>query len=283
MLLLTAHHLAVDVVSWHIMLGDLVEAWRCVNVGRGTEDAAGVHLLPSMVRADVATRRRARRCSAARILARAGPRTRSRRWVCGIRTRPATLGPLCGSPGWSPRLRSPSACSPRVTRDAGVREFLLAAATMAIASWRGSRAARSGIGHAGRAGGPWARRRGSRHRHHEHRRVVHQRLPGAARGGRGGGRCRAGRGGSRGGPGAWSSRWSAISVRSRTTVWTTACSVMSTASPSCRAPPNRRSSSAIWVGWTSAVSPINRGRYSPGRTSMRFRMIPSRICRCVLP
>lgn len=33
MLLITAHHLAVDVVSWHIMLGDLAEAWRSVTSG----------------------------------------------------------------------------------------------------------------------------------------------------------------------------------------------------------------------------------------------------------
>ena len=33
MLLITAHHLAVDVVSWHIMLGDIAEAWRSVQSG----------------------------------------------------------------------------------------------------------------------------------------------------------------------------------------------------------------------------------------------------------
>src|SRR5262249_45793964 len=32
-LLLTAHHLTVDVVSWHIMLGDIAAAWRCVDAG----------------------------------------------------------------------------------------------------------------------------------------------------------------------------------------------------------------------------------------------------------
>src|SRR5262249_33162218 len=32
-LLLTAHHLAVDVVSWHIMLGGLAEAWRSAQSG----------------------------------------------------------------------------------------------------------------------------------------------------------------------------------------------------------------------------------------------------------
>ena len=48
-LLLTAHHLAVDVVSWHIMLGDIAEAWRSLKCGRGAEDAAGVHFLPAVV------------------------------------------------------------------------------------------------------------------------------------------------------------------------------------------------------------------------------------------
>jgi len=65
-------------------------------------------------------------------------------------------------------------------------------------------------------------------------------------------------------PGAsrdWSSRWSAISVRSRMTVWTTACSVMSTASPSCRALRTQIQFSYLGRLDLGGVT-INRGPYS---------------------
>ena len=49
-LLITAHHLAVDVVSWHIILGDIIEAWRSARmVEAPTKDTARVHFLPPMV------------------------------------------------------------------------------------------------------------------------------------------------------------------------------------------------------------------------------------------
>jgi len=97
-LLLTAHHLAVDVVSWHIMLGDLIRGValrerRCAN-----KDAAGVHLYRRWCEL-MCIGRSSRSACAARILARAGPRTRPRPWHAATGPDPDT-GPLCKSREW---------------------------------------------------------------------------------------------------------------------------------------------------------------------------------------
>ncbi|MGY4651606.1 hypothetical protein [Mycobacterium sp. URHB0021] len=60
-LLLAAHHLTVDVVSWHVMLGDVTKTWHAMNFGLAPKNAAGVHLVPPLVGHDVATRGLARR------------------------------------------------------------------------------------------------------------------------------------------------------------------------------------------------------------------------------
>src|SRR3954469_18923639 len=40
-LLLAAHHLTVDMVSWHVMLGDVTETWQAMNFGLAPKNAAG--------------------------------------------------------------------------------------------------------------------------------------------------------------------------------------------------------------------------------------------------
>ena len=147
-LLITAHHLAVDVVSWHIMLGDIAEAWRAVQSG------AAPKMLPEFTSyrrwSELMWERAADTGGAkpARILDHAGPRRRP------------GAGPAASGP--DPRYLVHAASKPgdhsgsdteRVLAAAkrGVREFLLAATTIAIASWRRERGAGSGRGHAHRA------------------------------------------------------------------------------------------------------------------------------------
>jgi mycobactin peptide synthetase MbtF len=134
-LLLTAHHLAVDVVSWHIMLGDLVEAWRCTNAGTPTK------MLPEFTSY--------RRWCELMWQRAVEPEVRAQRdyWLAQVREPDPVLGLRPPDPTrdtWSTlrvaRVVTPAPVTERllaaVTRDEGVREFLLAAATMAIASWR---------------------------------------------------------------------------------------------------------------------------------------------------
>ena len=134
-LLLTAHHLTVDVVSWHIMLGDIMEAWRCVNAG----------VTPKMLPEFTSYRRW---CELMWQRA-AAPDVQAQReyWLAQVREPDPVLGVRPADPTrdtWS-TLRVTRVVTPvritesvlaAVTRDEGVREFLLAATTMALASWR---------------------------------------------------------------------------------------------------------------------------------------------------
>lgn len=134
-LLLTAHHLTVDVVSWHIMLGDIAEAWRCVQAG------AAPKMLPEF------TSYR-RWCEL--IWQRADePEVRAQQeyWVGQVCAPDPALGLRYPDPArdtWS-TLRVTQTVTPAgvtalvlasLARDEGVREFLLAATTMVMASWR---------------------------------------------------------------------------------------------------------------------------------------------------
>ena len=138
-LLITAHHLAVDVVSWHIMLGDIAEAWRAVQAG------ATPKMLPEFTSY--------RRWSELMWERAAAPEVGAQRdyWITQVRDADPALGarhPVPTRDTWC-TLRvtpvvTPVAVTERVlaalTRDEGMREFLLAATTMAIASWRRERA-----------------------------------------------------------------------------------------------------------------------------------------------
>ncbi|MGF2945958.1 amino acid adenylation domain-containing protein [Mycobacterium sp. Lab-001] len=137
-LLLTAHHLTVDVVSWHIILGDLVEAWRCVRAGTA----------PKMLGEFTSYRR----WCALMWQRAATPEVRDQLpyWLDQVRGTDPDLGTRPVDPTrdtWSSLRVTRHAVDPEttgrmlaaVTRDDGVREFLLTATTMAIAAWRRER------------------------------------------------------------------------------------------------------------------------------------------------
>ncbi len=137
-LLLTAHHLTVDVVSWHIMLGDLVEAWRAVTVGSAPKT------LPEFTSYRRWCELMWQRAAAPAVHDQLGY------WLEQVRAPDPALGARHVDPTrdtWSSlrvtRVALDAATTEpmlaAVTKDEGVREFLLTATTMAIASWRRER------------------------------------------------------------------------------------------------------------------------------------------------
>ncbi|HTQ22191.1 amino acid adenylation domain-containing protein, partial [Mycobacterium sp.] len=138
-LLITAHHLAVDVVSWHIMLGDIAEAWR------STKSGAAPKILPEFTSY--------RRWSELMWERAATPQVHAQRdyWIAQVRDPDPALGERHPDPTrdcWSTLRVTSVAASVADTervlaalgRDRGMREFLLAATTIAVASWRRERA-----------------------------------------------------------------------------------------------------------------------------------------------
>jgi mycobactin peptide synthetase MbtF len=137
-LLIAAHHLAVDVVSWHIMLGDIAEAWRSVLSGTVPK------LLPEFSSYRRWSQLMWERADAQEV------QDQREYWIAQVRDPDPALGsrhpdPSCDT--WS-TLRVTPMVTPvdvtervltTLTRDEGVREFLLAAMVMTIASWRGIR------------------------------------------------------------------------------------------------------------------------------------------------
>ncbi|AXN45693.1 Surfactin synthase subunit 2 [Mycobacterium marinum] len=139
MLLLTAHHLAVDVVSWHIMLGDLAAAWRSLQAGT-----------PPKILPEFTSYRRWCELMWHRASA---PQVQDQRdyWAALVREPDPALGLRYPDPTrdtWSTLQLTRAAIPVDVTervlgavrRDQGVRELLLAATAMAVASWRRVRA-----------------------------------------------------------------------------------------------------------------------------------------------
>ncbi|WP_461479830.1 amino acid adenylation domain-containing protein [Mycobacterium sp. HUMS_1102779] len=137
-LLLTAHHLTVDVVSWHIMLGNLVEAWRCVRAGNA----------PKMLPEFTSYRRWCdlmwERAATSEV------RDQLAYWLDQVGGPDPALGTRPVDPTrdtWSTlrvtRVAVDAETTGRmlaaVTKDEGVREFLLTATTMAVAGWRRER------------------------------------------------------------------------------------------------------------------------------------------------
>ncbi len=137
-LLLTVHHLAVDVVSWHIILSDLDEAWRAVKA-----DA-----VPKTVPEFTSYRR----WSELMWQRAAIPEVDSQRhyWIAQVREPDPALGVRHPDPTrdtWS-TLRVATTATPvavtgevlaALTPDEGMREFLLAAMAATVASWRRDR------------------------------------------------------------------------------------------------------------------------------------------------
>nr|WP_253870047.1 non-ribosomal peptide synthetase [Mycobacterium sp. 1164966.3] len=137
-LLITAHHLAVDVVSWHIMLGDMMAAWRSLQAGR-----------PPTTLPEFTSYRRWSELMWQRA-ATAEVRAQREHWIAQVRDPDPALGvrhPDPTSDSWSTlqvtSVTTPAADTERVLttlgRDGGMRELLLAATTIAVASWRRER------------------------------------------------------------------------------------------------------------------------------------------------
>jgi mycobactin peptide synthetase MbtF len=139
LLLVTMHHLVVDVVSWHIMLGDVAAAWGSVKSGVAPK------ALPEFTSY--------RRWSELMWKRAAMPEVAAQRdyWISQVRGADSALGVRHPDPTrdtWSSlrvaEVVAPVADTQRVlgilTRDGGMREFLLAVTTIAIASWRQERA-----------------------------------------------------------------------------------------------------------------------------------------------
>jgi mycobactin peptide synthetase MbtF len=141
-LLVTAHHLAVDVVSWHIMLGGLAEAWRSVQSGEAPNPRKTLPEFTSYRRWSQLMWERA-----------ATPEVAAQReyWTAQVDGPDPALGVRHPEPirdTWS-TLRVTPVVTPvgvterilaTLTRDEGMREFLLAVTAMAVASWRRERA-----------------------------------------------------------------------------------------------------------------------------------------------
>lgn len=134
-LLLTVHHLAVDVVSWHVMLGDIAEAWRCMQAGVPPKT------LPEFTSYRRWSQLMWQRASAPQVQAQCAY------WVAQVGDPDSALGMRHPDPthdSWCTLrvtpVRTPAVVTERVlatlTRDEGVREFLLAVTTMTIGSWR---------------------------------------------------------------------------------------------------------------------------------------------------
>ncbi|BBZ40480.1 non-ribosomal peptide synthetase [Mycobacterium conspicuum] len=139
-LLITAHHLAVDVVSWHIMLGDIAEAWRSVQSGSAPTTPK---MLPEFTSY--------RRFSQLMWERTAEPDVQNQRdyWIAQVREPDPALGRRHPDPTrdtWS-TLRVSQVITPVPdTERVGIREFLLTATTIAAASWRRERGQDPGAG-----------------------------------------------------------------------------------------------------------------------------------------
>jgi mycobactin peptide synthetase MbtF len=139
MLLITVHHLAVDVVSWHIMLGDIAAAWHSMKSGAA----------PKMLPEFTSYRRWSELMWEHAATSEVGAQREY--WITQVRDPDPALGERHPDPTrdtWS-TLRVTAEFTPveetervlaMLTRNGNMREFLLAATTIAIASWRRQRA-----------------------------------------------------------------------------------------------------------------------------------------------
>ncbi|ASL14400.1 amino acid adenylation domain-containing protein [Mycobacterium intracellulare subsp. chimaera] len=138
-LLLSVHHLVVDVVSWQIILTDLAEAWRSLTAG------ATPMALPEFTSY--------RHWSQLMWQRAVTPEVSAQRdyWIAQVRDPDPPLGERHPDPTrdtWSTLHKAPVLTPVEVTaqilatlsRAEGLREFLLAATAMTVASWRRERA-----------------------------------------------------------------------------------------------------------------------------------------------
>ncbi|MEU4646204.1 amino acid adenylation domain-containing protein [Nocardia fluminea] len=132
-LLLAVHHLAVDVVSWHIMLDALAACWQQIQAGVTPK------MLPEFTSYRQWSEAMWQRASTPEVLAQRDY------WTAQVSRPDAALGsrhPAPTTDTWS-SLRVSTVATPvavterllnRVGKDEGVREFLLTALTMTMAS-----------------------------------------------------------------------------------------------------------------------------------------------------
>ncbi|MFD6391562.1 amino acid adenylation domain-containing protein [Nocardia sp. NPDC060259] len=132
-LLLSIHHLAVDVVSWHIMIDGLAAAWQQVQAGVAPK------MLPEFTSYRQWSEAMWQRASDPEVLAQRDY------WAAQVSNPDAALGARVPAPAtdtWS-TLRVSSVATPvavterllnRVGKDEGIREFLLTALTMTMVS-----------------------------------------------------------------------------------------------------------------------------------------------------
>lgn len=144
-LLLAIHHLAVDIVSWHILLAGLGEIWASVEAGVPVEP------VPEFTSYRQWSRRMTERAVEPEVLAQRDY------WAAQLAGPDPAVGRRLPDPpvdDWSGlRVTAASvdvAVTERIlaalTRDEGVREFLLAALTMTLASWRVERGQDPAVG-----------------------------------------------------------------------------------------------------------------------------------------
>ncbi|WP_165827686.1 non-ribosomal peptide synthetase [Mycolicibacterium sp. GF69] len=144
-LLLTIHHLVVDVVSWQIILTELAGAWRSLTAGA---TPTALPEFTSYRRWSQLLRERA-----------ATPDVSDQHdyWVAQVRGPDPAIGERQPDPTrdtWSTLQKAPvltpvavtAQILTSVTRAEGVREFLLAATAMTVASWRRERAQDPSVG-----------------------------------------------------------------------------------------------------------------------------------------
>ncbi|GAA5066829.1 amino acid adenylation domain-containing protein [Nocardia callitridis] len=136
-LLLVIHHLAVDVVSWGILMADLAEAWAHVSVGAA----------PKVVGEYTSYRRWSQllweRAASADVL------SQQQYWIDQVRTPDPEVGSRKPGPSdtWAALRSTEAPLSPETSRRVleasgprhGVREFLLTALTMTMSGWRRER------------------------------------------------------------------------------------------------------------------------------------------------
>ena len=144
-LLLSAHHLTVDVVSWHILLADVAEAARATALGDTPKT------LPEFTSYRRFCELMAARADTAEVTAQRDY------WAARVQAADDAIGARHPDPArdtWSSLRVTRTAAPADVTatllgalsRDEGVREILLAATAMTIASWRRERGRDAAVG-----------------------------------------------------------------------------------------------------------------------------------------
>ena len=109
-LLLTIHHLAVDGVSWRILVPDLAAAWEAIASGEEPALAPRGTSFRRWAQRLAAEAQDAERCRRACVLERHAERSRRCRWSTARSIRTATSAARPGISRSRCRLRSPARC-----------------------------------------------------------------------------------------------------------------------------------------------------------------------------